>query len=155
MIKKLCSCKYRNFSIRHCKDSNILQLSQFRSRKCDNCDTVLWCVTVFHYFHSLVVRTEARSVEDRMECQNFIQNWYENGNNPLKKIATFVIGVAIIVVDQGLWQLWFFATIVITSSWAYLRQSYTLKCFLDISSIFCYQKQSQSLSKNCICCNLY
>ena len=48
-----------------------------------------------------------------------------------------------------------FVTIVITSSWAYLRQSYTLKCFLAISSIFCYQKQSQSLSKNCICCNLY
>ena len=35
-----------------------------------------------------------------MKYQNFVKNWYEKGNNSFKKIATFVIGVATIVVDQ-------------------------------------------------------
>ena len=110
----------------------ILNISRFQYLKWDKCKIVLWCATVFHNCHSLVVRGEARIAENCLKCHDFVQNWYKKSNIFFKKIATFVIGVATIVVDQDcdncgwsydncgflrqLWlvlrQLWLIATIV-------------------------------------------
>ena len=55
---------------------NMSQLSQVQYQNCDNCKIALWCATVFHNCHSLVVRSEARIVENWMKCHNFVQNRY-------------------------------------------------------------------------------
>ena len=63
--------------------------------------------------------------------------------------TTIVVGVTTVVVDCDNCDI---ATIVITS-WAYSRQS-PWHVFWPSIAFFAH-KQSRSLSKNCICCNLY
>ena len=91
----------------------ILNISRFQYLKWDKCKIVLWCATVFHNCHSLVVRGEARIAENCLKCHDFVQNWYKKSNFFFKKlrhlwlvlrqlwlikIATIVVGVTTIVV---------------------------------------------------------
>ena len=59
----------------------ILSISSMSRFQYQNCDIVSLCVTVFTNFLSLFVRTEVKIVKNLIKCQNFIQNWYEKGNN--------------------------------------------------------------------------
>ena len=110
----------------------------FNNQMYSNCESALWCTTVLHKWPWLagiivdIVRSDARIIENAIECHNYTKLILKKKNNKkINKIATFVIGVATNNCGwAGLQQLCFLRQL-----WLVLRQLWSLATIVQIATI--------------------